>query len=113
MELLDKYKAIRDELFTYFGYVENWMVLPIDDAREFYWRLESEISGSVEFADTEEELKAEDGNYYANEIYTQRHLDKWVYRGAEYTMILVDTDTDGNQFLQIFDNSKERPTPNT
>lgn len=44
---------------------------------------------------------------YSNEIYTQRFLPKWVYRGKDYTMICVDTHTDGNKFLQIFDNSKE------
>jgi hypothetical protein len=47
----------------------------------------------------------EDG--YAAEIYTQRFLPKWVYRGAEYTMVCVDTRTDGNKFLMVFDNKKE------
>lgn len=46
---------------------------------------------------------------YVNEIYTQRHLTKWVYRGEDYTMILVDTHVDRNQFLQIFANKYERP----
>jgi hypothetical protein len=64
--------------------------------------------GEVRFAKTAQDLDDEDaGNYYSNEIYTQRHLPKWIYRGAEYTMIVVDTHTDGNKFLQIFDNSKE------
>ena len=53
------------------------------------------------------ELLNSDGDYYQNEIYTQRFLPKWVYRGKEYTMICVDTRTDGNTFLQVFDNSKE------
>jgi hypothetical protein len=109
MQLLDSYEALRKEVFDYFGYIEDWRVLPLDDARKYYWHLtDDERSGSVRFAETKERLEDEDaGEYYENEIYTQRHLPKWVYRGEEYTMICVDTHTDGNQFLQIFTNSKE------
>jgi hypothetical protein len=48
------------------------------------------------------------GDYYQNDIYTNRFLPKWVYRGPEYTMIVVDTHTDGNQLLQVFANDKEK-----
>ncbi len=108
MRLLDDYISSREKIFSYFGYVEDWRVLPINDTREFFWRLDGEGPGNVRFAETEEQLDDEDGDYYENEIYTQRHLPKWVYRGEEFTMICVDTHTDGNQFLQIFANSKER-----
>ena len=105
MELLDKYNDLRQEVFDYFGYCEDWRVLPLDDARENYWRLtEDEVLFGAE-----EDVRTESGDHYVNEIYRQRHLPKWVYRGADYTMVVVDTHTDGNQFLQIFDNSKERP----
>ena len=110
MELFEKEQEIRAEIFDYFGYSEDWRVLPFDDARCYFWRLDGEGPGSVHFADTEAELEGETGNYYVNEIYTQRHLSKWVYRGEEYTMIVVDTHTDGNQFLQIFSNRLERPS---
>ena len=106
MKLLDEYKSLKEELFKYFGYVEGWRVLPIDDAREYFWRLYGEGPGTVYFAETKEQLDDEYGSYYTNEIYTQRHLPKWVYIGVDYTMIVVDTTTDGNKFLQIFDNSK-------
>ena len=113
MKLLDDYFALRDQVFEYFGYVEVWRVLPLDDSRQFYWRLDGEGPGMVRFAETESALSADDEDddqeYYEVEIYTQRHLPKWVYRGAEYTMIVVDTHTDGNQLLQIFANAKERP----
>ena len=106
MKLLNDYSTNRQTLFDYFGYVEAWVVLPVDDATEFHWQLTGEGAGdSVQFAHTPEEL--EDGNEYSNDIYAQRFLKKWVYRGAEYTMIIVDTRTDGNKFLQIFDNEKE------
>lgn len=111
MKLLDDYTKLRNEIFAYFGYVEDWRVLPLDDARSYYWRLDQEThgGGEVAFAETVEELDGVEGNLYVNTIYTNRHLPKWVYRGAEYTMICVDTQTDGNQFLQIFDNRKEVP----
>lgn len=107
MQLLTEYFEIQGRIFEYFGYQENWRVIPIDDARMYFWRV-NEQTDEVKYARTEEELKTQTGFYYVNEIYRQRFLDKWVYRGAEYTMIAVDTHTDGNKFLQVFDNSKER-----
>lgn len=110
MKILDQYFALRKEIFDYFGYVEDWRVIPIDDAREYFWHLTGEGPGDeVKFAREEKNLfdgTKEDG--YSNEIYTQRFLPKWVYRGKDYTMVCVDTHIDGNKFLQIFDNAKER-----
>lgn len=107
MQLVDDYFSIQEKIFEYFGYKEDWKVIPINDARDYYWHLEGEGPGTVHFADTEEELREQEGNYYNDEIYTQRFLPKWVYRGQDYTMIAVDTQTDGNKFLSIFDNTKE------
>ena len=109
MELLQSYTDCRQKIFDYFGYIEDWRVLPFNDAVDYYWHLtEGEDSGGVRFADSKESLEDEEaGEYYENEIYTQRHLPKWVYRGEDYTMICIDTHTDGNQFLQIFKNDKE------
>lgn len=107
MELLNKYMLIQNELFEYFGYVENWRAIPIDDATEYYWTLSGEDSGdNVKFSETKDKLDS-DGDYYCNEVYTQRHLPKWVYRGKDFTMICVNTNVDGNKFLQIFSNDKE------
>ena len=36
-----------------------------------------------------------------------RHLPKSVYYGKEYTMVVINTHTDGNVFLSIFDNNKK------
>lgn len=108
-KLLDQYFEIQKQLFAYFGYVEDWRILPLDDATTYYWTLSGESYGdSVTYAETEEELLSETGNYYTNEIYTQRHLSKWVYRGKDYTMIAVDTNCDGNKLLQVFLNERER-----
>lgn len=107
MDKIDEYFKLQKEIYDYFGYQEDWVAIPIDDSRKYYWTLNGEGPGEVCFADTEQELINQTGNYYINEIYTQRFLPKWVYRGEEYTMICVDTRTDGNKFLQIFDNKKE------
>jgi hypothetical protein len=114
-ELIDQYFEIQEAVHKAFGYEENWVAIPLDDARSYYWRLDATydrdgkvIGGDVAFADTIEDLEDEEaGNYYANEIYTQRFLSQWVYRTDEFTMICVDTHVDGNKFLQIFDNAKE------
>lgn len=108
-ESLDNYFKLQKEIYDYFGYIEDWVAIPLDDAREYYWYLTGEQYGdAVTFAETAEQLQdVEALAFYSNVIYTQRFLPRWVYRGEDYTMICVDTHTDGNKFLQIFDNKKE------
>ncbi|MAH32740.1 MAG: hypothetical protein CMG78_12165 [Marinobacter sp.] len=96
MQLLDDYLALQKQLYEYFGYVEDWVAIPIDDAREYFWWCDG---NNVHFAETEKELESQEGQYYVNEIYTQRFLPKWVYEADDFTMICVDTHTDGNKFL--------------
>lgn len=105
MKLLKDYFDAKKQVHDYFGYVEDWVAIPLDDATDCVWYLDGEGPGEVRYAENIEDFAT--GEYYANSIYTQRFLPKWVYRGEEYTMICVDTQTDGNKFLQIFDNSKE------
>lgn len=106
MELLDQYFAFQKKIYEHFGYVEDWVVIPLMDSTKYFWREDGE---SVIFAETEDKL--DDylrGDYYAEPIYTQRFLSKWVYRTDDFTMICCDTQTDGNKFLRVFDNAKER-----
>ena len=112
MTLLDDYFALQEKVHGFFGYVEDWRVLPLEDRREMYWMLREWQGGggTVRYAETEDQLSEEleyDEDYYEDEIYTQRHLPKWVYRAEGYTMICVDTHTDGNQLLAVYDNTKE------
>lgn len=110
MKLLKKYFSIQNQIYNYFGYVEDWVVIPLDDSTQYYWFISgSESDGEVIFANKMEDFH--NGNYYSNEIYTQRFLEKWVYRSDDYTMICTDTHTDGNKFLQIFDNKREITNP--
>ena len=107
---IDKYFELQKEIYDYFGYVEDWVVIPIEDSRGYFWMIiDGEgHGGGVRFAEKKEELLNEDKReYYQNTIYTQCFLKKWVYRAKKYTMICADTHTDGNKFLQIFDNVKE------
>lgn len=106
MELLDRYFDLQKCIYDYFGYVEDWVVIPLDDCRDKFWYLDGEADGGrVVYWEKPEDIETE--KYYANDIYTQRHLPKWVYRGEEYTMVVVNTHTDGNHFLQIFTNAME------
>lgn len=115
MELLKKYKEAEQALHDYFGYVEDWVVIPIEDNTEYYWKLDQEIpgddrsSGEVSYAANPGDIGNwdEDADWYSAVIYTQRFLPKFVYRGADYTMVSADTQCDGNKFLMIFDNKKE------
>ena len=111
MKLVDDFFDIRQKIFDYFGYQEDWVAIPIDDRRALYWQLNEEPSGRGEVIYHETRLTNEmvvDGAHYSNSIYTQRFLPKWVYRGEDYTMICVDTYTDGNKFLAIYSNDKEQ-----
>ena len=106
MKILDQYFDLQQQLFDYFSYVEDWVSIPIDDRREYYWQLNQNTdgSGSVLYAKTKNLYETD--KYYSDSIYTQRFLPKWVYEGKEYTMICVDTHTDGNKFLAIYANDK-------
>lgn len=104
MKALDAYNEALEEIYNYFGFKEDWAVFPIDDNREMFWRIINEHT--VRFSKTKELLDDEEGDVYENEILHHRFYPKAIYEGPEYTMIMVDTHTDGNKFLQIFDNSK-------
>jgi len=107
---LDDYFKLREKVFEYFGYREDWRKIPLDDARGTHWLLIQDENGRGYVVFSDKPLTRElilEGDIYGNEIYTQRFLPKWVYRAEDFTMICVDTHTDGNQFLSVFDNSME------
>jgi hypothetical protein len=102
--LIESYFCLKNNVFEYFGYKEDWCVFPLDDARKYYWCI-SYDGQTVCYADTRKELGTEEE--YEAEIYKQRFLTKWVYTADDYTMILVDTHVDLNRLLMVFDNKKE------
>jgi hypothetical protein len=105
MKMFDDYFKLQADIHDFFGYAENWRVIPLEDSRECYWYI-PEDENVVRFADNRVELKTND-DYYEDAIYKQRFLTKYVYRTDTHTLISVDTHTDGNKFLRIFDNNKE------
>ena len=109
MQLLDDYFKLQKQIYDYFGYAEEWKVLPLDDSTDMYWMLDT--GSTVRYAESLEKLHSTDDQYYEAEIFTYYHLPKWVYTTDDYTMICVDTNTDGNKFLQVFDNAKRVDWP--
>jgi hypothetical protein len=98
-QLLDTLAQTEKAIHQYFGYEEDWKVLPIQDYTSFYWYIEGE---SVYYGDTPQEALLADVCYIDSILYGHD-----IHRKDDFTMIPVDTQTDGNQFLSIFDNTKE------
>lgn len=105
MKLLKDYFELQQKIYDYFGYEEDWVVIPLEDSTNYFWRIVD--NSAVIFANKMEDFQTEE--YYENEIYCQRFLPKHVYETEDYTMVCVDTHTDGNKFLQVFDNKKKIP----
>ena len=108
--MFDEYFKLQKEIFDHFGYVEDWVVIPLVDHRGYYWHLWGEAHGdSIGYSEEPltQEIISEGKEYYESEIYTQRFLPKWVYRAEDFTLVCMDTQCDGNKFLGIFSNDKE------
>ena len=111
MKLLDDYFKLKNQVFEHFGYVEDWVRIPIEDYRNYYWFLDLDEYGGGELSYNDKLLTAEiieEGDYYVNTVYTQRFLSKWIYETDDYTLICVDTETDGNKLLAILENTKKQ-----
>ncbi len=119
---VDRFFDARAAIFAHVGYVENWRVLPIDDSRDQFWAVDEHEREWVKFSPEREALAywlaEHDDEYgshgdvlYENVIYTQRFLPKWVYRGTELTLVVSDTRTDDNKYLQLFRNENELRVP--
>lgn len=102
MDIIDMYFKLRDDVYNYFNFTEDWVILPLMDYREYYWTINDK---TVIFGDKDDVVER-NGNHCEEEIYTQRFYDKWVYESEKYTMIFVDTHCDGNKWFSVFDNSK-------
>lgn len=104
MKLLDEYFEIQEKIYDYFGYKEDWRVLPLDDKRDYLWYdyLWYISDDEVLFAKTLKDFEKSNGEYYSDELY-----GNIIHVTEDYTMIAVDTHTDGNKFLAIYDNNKK------
>ena len=103
MNLIKNYENALQAIYNHVGFEEDFVVAPIDDCTDFFWETDGE---DVYFANSEEELKSQKGNFFIDEVYKQRFYDKWVYEGKDFTMIFCDPRTDGMKWFRIFDNTK-------
>lgn len=113
MVFLKDYFALQQLIFDYFEYKEDWVSIPLDDSTDEYWMLGENGPGwyctsPTPFTTESVQLGSD---IYGGIIYRQRFLPKHVYRAADYTMAVVDTQTDGNKYLMVFDNKKECTDP--
>ena len=95
---IEDYGNALQKIYSHIGFVEDYVIYPIDDKTDYFWDCDGE---SIFFAETEE-----DGNYYESPVYTQRFYKKWIYEGKDYTMIFEDSQVDGMKYFSIFDNKK-------
>jgi len=111
---LNRYFDLRKIIHEAFGYVEDWVVIPIEDYRDQFWQViggdERGLGGRVIYSLEELTPKTikEGTKLYSAIIYAQRFLPKWIYRTEHFTMIAIDTQSDGNKFFVILDNKKEQ-----
>lgn len=112
-DAIDNYFSSKKIVQKLFGYQPNYKEIPMDDLRGYYWMIVGGEGDGGKICYSKESLSTEvivAGNtLYTGDIYTQRFLTKWVYRSlnGQHVMISVDTRTDLNKFLMIFDADKE------
>lgn len=108
LKLIKKYNDALQAIYDHVGFVEDWVVYPIADETDSWWKLKQDEE-TVLYSENKEDSEEETGNHYEGEIYTQRFYQKHVYEGKDFTMIFVDTHTDGMKYFMLFDNSKRIP----
>jgi hypothetical protein len=112
---LNTYFAAEKRIHELFGYQEQWRVLALSDQRDAYWMLVGGEGVDAHYVYSMAPFSVESlrsgKEIYGGTIYTYRHLNKWVYRTPEHVMVLVNTGQDLNQFLMVFDASKECVDP--
>ena len=115
-DIIDTYIDAEQAIFDHVGYVEDWVAIPLEDNRDDYWAVDPNEREWCRYSPKKEALEhwlktddyGEHGDkLYEDEIYTQRFLPKWVYRGKEFTVVCCDTHVDGNKFLRVFRNDRE------
>lgn len=102
LAIMQAYEAAEAALFEHVGFTPDWVMCPISDCTESYWYTDGE---TVVYAETMEKMES-DGNYYQDDIYTQRFYEKWIYEGKDLTMIFCDPHVDGVKWFRVFDNTK-------
>jgi hypothetical protein len=95
--MFDEYFRLGKEIHEYFGYVEDWSVIPMEDARSLWWAVVDDTLVFYHSPLVMDVLKS--GKFRTS--YTFQ-----IWEADEYTMISADTHTNGNKFLFVLDNAK-------
>lgn len=127
-KLLNKYNASVKSIHRFFGYEGDWKVYPIEDNTDYYWfinhgrvcfyqNMEQYDKILKEYTDILENSEDEFGEKQEFELSElSGYFENWVvyvdgkeriFEKDKYTAIIVDTQTDGNEFFSIWDNSKK------
>jgi hypothetical protein len=103
LNVMKQYNELRDKIYSHVGFVEDWVVFPIEDRTEMAWKINGD---EVIFHENESALFS-DGDYYTNDIIKHRFYPKSIYKGEDVALIIVDTHVDGNKYFAIYHNDKE------
>lgn len=103
-ELMQNYNVALQAIYDHVGFVEDWVIYPIDDKTDYVWKINED---ELKYAKNLEDFNGGGGAYYIDEIYKQRFYTNHVYRGEKLTLIFCNPGVDGMKYFRIFDNSKE------
>ena len=108
MKQLDAYNEALHSIFDYFGLDTSWEVVPIEDDREYFWKLNPDESQVFFFDDKEiieKECDDSTAECFSNDIYIVKGCPKHIFVGKEHTLIV--TVFGAYKALAIFDNKKQ------
>lgn len=103
--LLNRYQEIEQQIYNYFGYKEDWSKFCIDDCTEYFWYFGK--CEDVFYCNARNKEEAKKIILIGIESYSCRIINNHIYKKNDLTLMLLNTECDGNIFLSIFDNSKE------
>jgi len=103
MNVAEKFFEAQTALFEHVGFTPDWVEYAIDNQLDMVWSINDK---EVKYAKSIEQFNG-DGDYYIDDIYTQRFYRDWVYEGPDVTLIFCDPHTDGVKWFRIFDNKKK------
>ena|SRR5882762_716555 len=112
MKELDEYFKLQKTIYDLFHYKEAWGVYPLDDMREVYWSVEYDKVYWSEKKENHQQLidqEYEIDDIPGGDVCSGEIRDDAIYedKDKKFTMIVVDTNTDFNVFLMIFDNDRK------
>lgn len=99
MNIIENYQNSINALYEHVGFEEGWEIFPINICTNYYWTIDKDKVHFSEDPKYNEEVCTE-------YIITNIHYPNTIYKGTEYTAILLDTQVDGNVFLSFFWNGK-------